>query len=930
MAPSIYDFWAKTGDATGSAPPSYHLLPYHNLDVAAVAQVLLDSDDLLQKRLADTLNLPRASTLPLLVFLIAMHDAGKFAEGFQYLAPDLFAKLRGRSGSDRYTVRHDTLGFVAWQNIIWPVVWEEDWFGLHAHTGTGKLAQAGAGEYFTALMKAVAGHHGAPPELNHRAQHADVHFDDDVQSAVLDFARRCCLLLLPDSAFQDWNYKDDVPRAKRASWLLAGLTVMADWIGSNQDYFSFRQEEIPLKRYWREHALPQARDALSKTGVLPSSAVGETGLQVLFPDLFSKHDPTPLQRHAATCALGDGPQLFMLEDLTGAGKTEAALTLTHRLMDAGRAAGQYVGLPTTATADAMYERVGAAYERLYEKPGSASLTLAHSAREHSSAFQQSIEMDDPRATTGDTYDGDERTGAARCTAWLADSRQTALLASVGVGTIDQALISILPARHQSLRLAGLSRNVLVVDEVHACDAYMLRLLERLLAFHAAQGGSAILLSATLPMKMRQQLADAFRSGLQMDPLPLGEEAFPLATHVGAYGKAEQPLSSKPGAGRDIRVKPFHEKSKVAGHLTGKAEDGRCGCWIRNTVGDAVKAYRMLRQRLGPERVDLFHARFALCDRQTIETRVLDHFGKDSGPEDRNGKIVIATQVIEQSLDLDFDAMVTDLTFIDLIIQRVGRMLRHLRDAEGNVILDGPDEREDPALGVLMPPLADDPNTDWYKRLFPSGAYVYPEVDALWRTAQVLLDHGSLKLPEEARELIESVYGDGAAPVPEPISRAAQEAKSQTRINESLAASNALTLNKGYGNTADRAHWQSDERTPTRLGEETTTVRLGRRRNGRIEPWADEGKGHPWARSELNVRAAKINGEANLQVDGSAVGNAKEAMPDGGEWSVLVALDGPTKNEQGESVWTGAARNADGERMHVTYSAETGLRAQPAQ
>ena len=187
----------------------------------------------------------------------------------------------------------------------------------------------------------------------------------------------------------------------------------------------------------------------------------------------------------------------------------------------------------------------------------------------------------------ETYGGTEQTGRAQCTAWLADSRKKALLASVGVGTIDQALIGILPARHQSLRLAGLSRSVLVVDEVHACDAYMQRLLQRLLAFHAAQGGSAILLSATLPQRMRNELADAFRSGLQADPVQLEKNDFPLATRIGAADVQEQPIASKPGAGREIGVKPFHQEQAVIDHLVSEAKKGCCACWIRNTVGDAV-------------------------------------------------------------------------------------------------------------------------------------------------------------------------------------------------------------------------------------------------------------------------------------------------------------------------------------------------------
>jgi CRISPR-associated endonuclease/helicase Cas3 len=930
---AYHDFWAKTDRAADAEVPPYHLLPYHNLDVAAAARVLLERDDLVRGRLARLLGLDEPAARDLLVFLTALHDTGKFAEGFQNCAPALFEKLRGRSSNAAYTVRHDTLGFVAWQSIVWGTTWAEDWFSLREHTDERYDAQ----EYFEPLMRAVAGHHGAPPELSRKTQHPDLHFDDEAQEALLDFARRCRFLLPENPPFQTWSVEGDVPRAKRASWLAAGLTVLADWIGSNSDFFAYRQGEIALETYWRDHALPQAEDAVEQTGVLASPVAAETGPQVLFPDLFPRRDPTPLQAHAASCDLGDGPQLFMLEDLTGSGKTEAALLLAHRLMAEGRAAGLYVALPTMATADAMYERVGDAYRRLYDRPETASLVLARSAREHAPAFRQSIEIDDAHARASETYDGAEQTGRARCTAWLADSRKKALLASVGVGTIDQALIGILPARHQSLRLAGLSRSLLVVDEVHACDAYMQRLLQRLLAFHAAQGGSALLLSATLPQRMRNELADAFRSGLREEPASLDKNDFPLVTRIGASGNNEQPVAAKPGSAREIGVQPFHDEEAVADHLAGEAKTGRCACWIRNTVGDARQAYRALCKRLDAERVTLFHARFALCDRQAVEERVLAHFGNDSGPEERNGRVVVATQVIEQSLDLDFDAMVTDLAPVDLLIQRAGRMHRHPRTERGarKRAAGGPDEREPPALGVLTPPLTNEPSADWYRRLFPGGAYVYPEVDVLWRTAQVLDDYGGFALPKNARALVERVYGEDAAPVPDAIARAAQEAKSQTRIDLSLADSNALTLDEGYGNPTDSAHWRSDERTPTRLGEETTTVRLGRRKNGRVAPWAaadednDDDRAHPWPRSQVNVRAAKIAGSDHSNIDAGAVAAAQNAMPDNGQWSTLVVLRGPRENDRGDATWTGAARDADGDPVRVAYSETTGLHVHPA-
>ena len=216
--------------------------------------------------------------------------------------------------------------------------------------------------------------------------------------------------------------------------------------------------------------------------------------------------------------LNSKPQLFILEDVTGAGKTEAALVLTHRLLSAGLADGLYVALPTMATANAMYQRLGEVYRRFYENSALPSLILAHGARDLSDAFRKSVMLSENEAADLNYEDGhkeqdQELSATAYCNAWLADNRKTALLAVVCVFTLYQALLAVLPARHQSLRLLGLGRKVLLVDEVHAYDSYMQRLLDALLEMHARQGGSVILLSATLPQTMREKLVAAFHRGI---------------------------------------------------------------------------------------------------------------------------------------------------------------------------------------------------------------------------------------------------------------------------------------------------------------------------------------------------------------------------------------------------------------------------------
>ena len=196
-----------------------------------------------------------------------------------------------------------------------------------------------------------------------------------------------------------------------------------------------------------------------------------------------------------------GPELLILEDLTGGGKTEAALLAAHRFLRHHQGRALYIGLPTMATADAMYGRMDANHQTLFAEP--VSLMLAHGGRALNRDFRDSI--------LPDAGDGQEA-GGAFCAQWLADNRKKALLAPCGVGTIDQALLAILKTRHQALRLFGLCRSVFVGDEVHAFDAYTGTLLQTLLTFHAAMGGSASLLSATLPQRLRQDFVNAWRKG----------------------------------------------------------------------------------------------------------------------------------------------------------------------------------------------------------------------------------------------------------------------------------------------------------------------------------------------------------------------------------------------------------------------------------
>jgi len=537
--------------------------------------------------------------------------------------------------------------------------------------------------------------------------------------------------------------------------------------------------------------------------------------------------PTPLQRYAISQPLVEGPQLFIMEDVTGAGKTEAAMVLVHRLMSAGLADGLYVGLPTMATANAMYARMAECYRGLYPKSELPSLILAHGARHLSAEFSDSIGWGilQPKDRN---YALGEDSASAYCNAWFADNRKKALLADIGVGTIDQSLLGVLPARHQSLRLLGLSRKVLLVDEVHAYDPYMKKLLENLLEMHASQGGSAVLLSATLPSAMKSDLLAAYAKGRGETVPTLTSEAYPLATQFPALAESQCAVATRPDVARWVEVRRVNDPDAILALIAGAVENGQCVCWIRNTVDDARWACQQLRKVLGSEEiVQLFHSRYAMLDRQRIEADVLDRFGKGSDGAKRNGRVLISTQVVEQSLDLDFDVLISDLAPIDLLLQRAGRLHRHRRDSLGNLITaQGKADQRPPAVFYIhSPEPLEDADESWLNTQKGTLA-VYRDLGQLWRSAKALFSSDGYRMPDNARELIESVYSPATTlSTPESIEEASYSADGDRRAAASMAGFNMLDMAKGYTRSSNDAGWGEEVNVPTRLSDASVSVVL---------------------------------------------------------------------------------------------------------
>ncbi|MCS3923591.1 CRISPR-associated helicase Cas3' [Methanosalsum natronophilum] len=913
-----YNNWGKCKVNESKNALDYHLLPYHCLDVAATAYTLLQKDELYLKKFRSDIPIENKGLLSLITFYVAIHDIGKFSNSFQSLQPPIMEKLRGYSPGNSYNVRHDSLGYHLWDSL-WDYIWQTNILSLDKSV----YDKFDWRDLIIPWLRATTGHHGAPPVYSDSGSkiHYDELFYNDDKEMVYSYIKDVSQFLLTDGFLSlDNNGQDDddifeelEAYFKKTSWLLSGLVVLCDWIGSSDIYFNYNSSKMSLEQYWKDIALPNSIYALKDSGICPSKTSDDCEIKNLFHYI---NIPTPMQKTVSEMKLEHGPQLIIIEDTTGSGKTEAAIRLTHRLMNKAGLYGLFFGLPTMATSNAMYERLFSCYSKLFEPKSTPSLVLAHGQSHLSDRFRSTI---GPLKTESDSYNlkgSSEPTISAQCSSWIADNRKKALLADVGVGTIDQAMLSVLPSKHQSLRLLGLSRNILVVDEVHAYDPYMNELLSKLLQFHASLGGSSILLSATLPINQKNKMIKSFCSGADYDFVPVSEQHYPLVSHITNKGTNEEQVNHLPQNERKVSCEFFQNEDNVQKRIIDLAQKGLCCCWIRNTVDDAIDSYHSLVDQIGSDKIILFHARYTMGDRLEIEDTVIKSFGKDSGFQQRAGKILVATQVVEQSLDLDFDYMVTDLCPIDLIVQRSGRLHRHKRDVDGNISTI--DCRSSPVLGILAPEPTENVSEKWYSDMFPRGCYVYQTHGRLWLTSKILSDMKEMHIPRDSRYLIETVFGNDAdKSIPEPLLNVDRQAYGETMAERSIAAWRSLDVSKGYDRTGTQ--WLDDTIVPTRLGD-SITLRLGKLIDGEIVPF-NNSTTHPWEMSQVNVNVNRIKYSNYSDEINELIVNTKKNMKDRGKWSLLILME-----MQDNGTWTGYGENQNNQRMKIIYDHKTGLTA----
>lgn len=842
---SIPSYHRYAGKALPGQPgDACHLLAWHSLDVAAVGWQLLAPERPLTQQLAVRLGIESESLRRLLVFLLGLHDLGKFSRAFQEvlkLTHDGMAKPLGKP----YLERHDRLGVLLWDHC-WNAWRKEGVLRWPAADGSPARKLLGP---MTSLVAPFFGHHGRPVATGY-LNLADFYGSDeelDDVTAARDFIADWATLIEPDWPVELLLDEAWIEAFKTLSWTIAGWATLSDWLGSHREYFPYYQRAMPLPEYW-PRALDQAKAVIEATGFSrPPEPVAYESLAQWFD---VEVVPTPLQRQSETIPLGTGPQLFILEDVTGAGKTEAACILAQRLLADGHGEGLYFALPTMATSNAMYARLGNLHHRFYSAESRPSFVLAHGARQLNEDFERAVMTAQP---DDNDYAAIDASASTQCNRWLADSNKKALLADVGVGTIDQALMGLLPFRHQSLRLLGLARKVLIVDEVHAFDHYMQTLLHQLLAHHARQGGSAILLTATLPFAMRQALANAWRQGLEAAPTTLAKTDYPLLTQCGGQIVREMPLATRPEVARRVEIDWLTQEDEAVAEVIQAVERGECIVWVRNTVDDAIRAWQKLRDsHSDPERCLLFHARFAMVDRRRVESDVIERFGKESTPLIRRGQVLITTQVFQESLDCDADRMISDIAPVDLLIQRAGRLQRHQRG-----------ERTSPRLSVLAPVWEEDPEADWLSQAHRGTQAVYQDTSLIWLTQRVLRERGAIEMPDDARKLIEHVYACPIDDIPEALEQTRLERSGMNKMAGSMATHNALDLQEGYRLNEDFGPWQEERDIGTRLSDEASIpVVLLKRDDGELRLWA-AGERHADMLSQCRLRESQARKLAEL-------------------------------------------------------------------
>lgn len=672
LGPTISSAWAKSDSKSDDWMP----LVQHCADAAEVARIywrkfMADSSRQVVERSLSSFESDIVATgleQRLAIFLAAAHDIGKASPAFAMQVPHLADRMR-RVGYDFPSLTSDERRRMPHSVVSYLHL--EDWLHRRYDLHTAISART--------LAVVLGGHHGVYPtssrDLSIQSRLAGT---DPLWSNTRDS--------LLDAAFQVSGLADEELRLlatnginQPSQLVLTAFVIVCDWIASNTDYFPYHVDsspeiratgalaELDLPEPWRPEPLDDDRELFNARFMLPSEA------QI-----------RPVQQSAMQIARKVArPGLIIIEAPPGEGKTEAALGAAELLAARFGCGGVLTALPTQATSNAMFSREQHWLRNAVPPTQLTSISLCHGKAQFNEEFQQ---LRHPRFTAIHDDDNSSTDGTRNglLAHWWLSGRKKATLADFVVGTIDQVLLAALNSRHLMLRHLGMAGKVVILDEVHAADAYMAVYLDRALEWLGALGVPVIALSATLPPARRVKMLDAYQRGRgdQHDDRDLVAK---LAADVTDYplistSEIEVPSAPVPPSGREQSIRfEFMDEDMVelAAVVTASVASGGCVAVVHNTVDRAQQTYRDLKANLGDD-VVLLHSRFITIDRLTKESDLVRQLGSPSVSDRPKRLVVVSTQVIEQSLDLDFDLIFTDMAPIDSLIQRSGRLHRHAR------------------------------------------------------------------------------------------------------------------------------------------------------------------------------------------------------------------------------------------------------------
>lgn len=724
LSDRAHRLWAKTGDSG-----NFLSLPQHLFDAGCVAACLWDewASTQLKAFLSSRMGITETDARTVCVWLAAVHDIGKATRSFQ-------AQIRFRDGADLIleslaeagldTTFDDLEGNAWFPHALASRIILFDW--LHERSVPNGISHR--------LATVVDAHHGVPsmPSARRRASDILSEYPEEwlsVQREILDEVAR-------------WT--GIRPILKKLSNLdaptvvaLTGLVIQADWVSSNQRGFrvgvledqverlNHGMRDVELTKPWR------MRD-------LSSDASQAFSQSFDWPEDFT---PRSVQKHAFDAASKwTKPGLMIIEAPTGEGKTEAGLVAAQLLAKRTGAQGVAVAAPTMATANGLFDRVVNWAQRSAGNSEPQSLYLAHSKNRLSKGYEDLLFREIAVDSDSD--------GSVTAGHWY-QSPKKGLLSNFVVGTIDQMLMMVLQMKHSMLRHVSLAGKVVIIDEVHSFDAYMSEYLHMLLTWFAQYRVPVILMSATLPLKKKQELIDAYRWGKG----PAGNvhsTGYPLITLADESGVEEIAVPpQKDQIPISFELIPDELEFSVE-LLESKLSEGGCALVICNTIQRAQEAYKTI-DTVFPGSVELHHSGFIASERVLKEEKLLQDLGAKShrGEGRPELKIVVATQVAEQSLDIDADLLITDIAPIDLFIQRTGRIHRHVRPES-----DRPMSVRKPQVFIRgVKSSGDSPEFD------PGTAFIYGE-KLLISTLALFKDYGYsgvFNRPADIAPWVQTVY-----------------------------------------------------------------------------------------------------------------------------------------------------------------------------